>query len=91
MLKYTTKQTENGQRAKYGDSYYTFIIDFENSEDATEENTFDIGQILYPCTLSAKQHRAEDNSMDNHFRNSYQITKLNDISYKYMVIYQSTH
>lgn len=90
-MKYETRQTENGQRRKYGDSYYTFIIDFENAKDATKENAFDIGQKLYPCTLSVEQHKAEDNSMDNHFRNSYQITKINDKSYQYMVIYQSTH
>ncbi len=90
-MNYKTTQTERGQRRPYGDSYYTFIIDFENESDATKENVFEIGQTLYPCTLSVGQHRTEDNSANNHFRNSYEITKINDKSYKYMVIYQSTH
>ena len=90
-MRYETRQIENGQRAKYGDSYYTFIIDFENQEDATKENVYKIGQTLYKCELPYATWKSENNSANNHFRNYYTISKIDDKSYKYMVVYQSTH
>ena len=91
IMRYETRQTENGQRAKYGDSYYTFIIEFENELDATKENVFEIGQTLYKCELPYATWKLENTNADNHFRNYYSISKINDTTYKYMVVYQSTH
>ena len=90
-MRYKTTETERGQRRKYGDSYFSYIIDFEKESDATEENAYTIGQTLYPCELDRATYKEEDGPMSKHFRSYYSVSKISKKSYGYNVVSPSTH
>jgi len=58
---------EAGQRRRYGDSHYHYIVESEKDLQTIENFC---KKVLKPA-IPSTQYRKEDNCADNHFRNFF--------------------
>lgn len=95
-FEFKVETKEAGQRRRYGDSYYNYVV--ESKHDIPMIEAF-CTKVLKPA-IPAEQYTKENNCADNHFRNYYTMfevvhqkeflsDELNKV--EYMVVSPSTH
>lgn len=88
---------EAGQRKKYGDSYYHFIIENASEIDYSEHVVKEFcTKFLKPSIFSESERREALNKKDAHFGLNFasyytQFQKIADRKYVYKVVSPSTH
>lgn len=81
-------KTHSGQKRRYGDT----MDEYEVASDKGFEHVKAVmcGQA-HKCELSHSQWKAEDTTMENHFRSYFDIKDYGDGRYFYRVTFPSTH
>ena len=82
---FDVNNTQSGQKRAYADRTYEFTVKSEKPEvDVIDYCT----RHVMSCSLSNEQWRKENrenSSMENHFRSSYEFSKVADGEYFYRV------
>jgi hypothetical protein len=96
-VSFTIETKEAGQRRRYGDSFYHYIVESEQSLQTIEAYC---KKVLKPSIPHEQYKKEQNESFDNNFRNYYTEYKvLNEVGFledgfnkvSYKVVSPSTH
>lgn len=82
------KKTHTGQKRRYGDTMDEYEVHSDLGFDATKAV---LCEKVHKCALPFEKWKAEDTSMDNHFRSYFDIKDYGEGRYFYRVTFPSTH
>jgi hypothetical protein len=89
---YEVKQTHQGQKARYGDSFYEFNVKSDKPKDEVEEYC---KENVKKCQLTSVEYLADERAgvkdFGDHFRLNYSLKEIGKGEYFYQVVSPSTH
>ena len=89
---YDVKQTQNGQKRAYGDTFREFTIKTDKPEEEVKKYCT---EHVRECKLTTEEYlkdeRAGVKDFGDHFRSNYKFRKVSDGVYFYQITEPSTH
>ena len=83
-------KTHHGQRGAYGKTTYEYILTSEG--EISDDDALSAFQSVDPCSLEKETYQKEaGKSLENHFRNYYQMERVDKHRLKYVVTSPSTY
>lgn len=83
-------KTHHGQRGAFGKTTYEYILTSEG--EISDDDALSAFQSVDPCGLEKETYLKEaGNCLENHFRNYYQMERIDKHSLKYVVTSPSTN